>query len=201
MNKILCLIFGHKKTYNVEYSDEIAWCDRCDYTEYRNGKPFDQVFVQGIAPQLKYEAWEQTCEGCGIHTTFWSTVVRSKEWEAWEKVAEKQGFDVHESAETGAFSHNHWDAFVKFIRNTHNAENSESVYQGSAWQTNPEEVPTIKDFVVEQKQKSYRKGITHAKERLQERFKCVACAEGAKNLSHTLICDAISVIDKELNKE
>ena len=48
--------------------------------------------------------------------TFYDTITSSKEWEEWEKVALKKGYDVVESRETGWFSSRHFKAFIRFIK-------------------------------------------------------------------------------------
>lgn len=65
--------------------------------------------------------WESPCSGCGIHPSFWKTIVESSEWEKWEKVANEKGFDYDESREINAFSPKHCKAFFDFIRLEENA--------------------------------------------------------------------------------
>jgi hypothetical protein len=50
------------------------------------------------------------------YPTFYGTIVDSKEWQAWGKVAHEQGYDWHESTETGWLSSGHWLAFLNFCR-------------------------------------------------------------------------------------
>jgi hypothetical protein len=50
--------------------------------------------------------------------TFYQTIVRSPQWQAWVKKNEKDPqFDVHESVETGWLSEKHWQAFLEWVRN------------------------------------------------------------------------------------
>ena len=51
----------------------------------------------------------------GIHESFWKTVITSSQWEAWEKVAGKEGWDTDECRECGWISPQHFQAFIKFI--------------------------------------------------------------------------------------
>jgi len=54
---------------------------------------------------------------CGeVHPFIHKTMLHSKEWKDWEKVAYKKGFDWAETSELGWMSPEHWSAFVKFIR-------------------------------------------------------------------------------------
>ena len=58
--------------------------------------------------------WEP-CRGCTDgHPSFWKTIVESKEWKAWEKVANEKGFDYDESRECGWFSPSHFKAFLEY---------------------------------------------------------------------------------------
>lgn len=50
------------------------------------------------------------------YTTFYGTVIQSKEWYEWEKVAHTFGYDWHESTETGWLSPGHFQAFLEFVR-------------------------------------------------------------------------------------
>lgn len=60
----------------------------------------------------------------GIHNSWWATIVRSDEWQVWEKEQEKRMsrgdtegvFDISESAECGWMSPEHWHAFSTFIK-------------------------------------------------------------------------------------
>lgn len=51
-----------------------------------------------------------------MNETFYDTIIASKEWQDWEKVAEERGFDYAESKECGWLSPEHWRAFVDFIK-------------------------------------------------------------------------------------
>lgn len=55
------------------------------------------------------------------HQTFYETVVHSPQWQAWKKVAEKKGFDWHESTECGWLSEKHFHAFLSWcVKNKDN---------------------------------------------------------------------------------
>ena len=47
---------------------------------------------------------------------FCVTVVQSPQWEAWEEVAHLRGWDTAESAECGWLSKEHFQAFLKFVK-------------------------------------------------------------------------------------
>lgn len=49
-----------------------------------------------------------------MYPTFYQTIVSSKEWQAWEKVAYEKGFDWSESTECGWLSPKHFKEFLKF---------------------------------------------------------------------------------------
>ena len=48
------------------------------------------------------------------YPTFYETIVKSKEWQDWEKVAYKKGYDWAESTETGWLSPKHFKAFLRW---------------------------------------------------------------------------------------
>jgi len=48
--------------------------------------------------------------------TFYRTVVNSEEWQEWEKIAYKKGFDWSESTECGWLSDKHFSAFIRWIK-------------------------------------------------------------------------------------
>lgn len=50
------------------------------------------------------------------YTSFYQTIVSSKEWTEWRKVAEKKGFDVEESTECDWLSEDHWKAFIRWVK-------------------------------------------------------------------------------------
>jgi len=52
----------------------------------------------------------------GIHNSFWATVIQSDEWQAWEKIGDKHGFDVDECRACGWISPKHFKEFIKFIK-------------------------------------------------------------------------------------
>lgn len=83
----------------------------CEAEEFITHKIKDH-FMENPSPE-----YESKCTGCGTHPSFWKTVVESKEWSEWEKIANKEGFDCDESREIGAFSPEHFSAFLDFIRN------------------------------------------------------------------------------------
>lgn len=53
--------------------------------------------------------------------TYYGTVVHSKPFQAWEKVASTYGFDWYESVETGWLSEKHFMAFLDWYKNTYEA--------------------------------------------------------------------------------
>lgn len=50
--------------------------------------------------------------------TYYGTVVGSKAWQEWEKVAHEHGYDWHESVETGWLSPEHFEAFLAWFKAT-----------------------------------------------------------------------------------
>ena len=71
---------------------------------------------KGGEEQAEKDRWWTPCSGCKDgHPSFWKTVVESKEWQDWEKVANKKGFDCDESRECGWFSPQHFRAFLDSI--------------------------------------------------------------------------------------
>ena len=64
-------------------------------------------------PYSEHTCYWQPCEGCpNGHNSFWKTIVESKEWKEWEKVAYENGFDWSESTECGWLSPQHFQAFL-----------------------------------------------------------------------------------------
>lgn len=59
--------------------------------------------------------------------TYYDTIVASPEWQEWQSVAHRHGFDWHESVETGWLSPDHFAAFINWIRNKEQKETTESV--------------------------------------------------------------------------
>jgi len=58
--------------------------------------------------------YNSPCEGCPEgHHSFWKTIIESKEWEGWKKVAH---YDIAECEELGIMSEEHFKGFVKFLR-------------------------------------------------------------------------------------
>lgn len=45
---------------------------------------------------------------------FYETIIKSQQWQEWGKVAHEEGFDWHESTETGWLSDKHFQAFLNF---------------------------------------------------------------------------------------
>lgn len=78
--------------------------------------------------QTAYEvgvtALEVPCKGCGHHDTLYKTFFSSSEWKLWkEEVARRmsdfkeQGvYDVDESEALGCVSKEHFDGFIKFVK-------------------------------------------------------------------------------------
>lgn len=48
--------------------------------------------------------------------TFYETIVASKEWQEWEKMAYRRGYDWAESTECGWLSSGHLKAFFRFVK-------------------------------------------------------------------------------------
>lgn len=46
--------------------------------------------------------------------TYYQTIVRSPQWQAWGKVAYEHGFDWYESVECGWLSQKHFEAFLEW---------------------------------------------------------------------------------------
>lgn len=64
----------------------------------------------------------QECPGCPDgHSSFWKTVIESKEWKAWKehnfKISEHGNYDWPECEELGIMSEGHWGEFVEFLKN------------------------------------------------------------------------------------
>ena len=68
--------------------------------------------------------WWEPCSGCKDgHSSFWKTIVESKEWKSWEKEQRRRFsteilegcFDVDECRECGYIGAEHWQEFVKFL--------------------------------------------------------------------------------------
>ncbi len=60
----------------------------------------------------------QECKGCPDgHSSFWRTIITSKEWEALKKYnGKKMNWDFPENEELGILSPLHWKAFISFIK-------------------------------------------------------------------------------------
>lgn len=60
----------------------------------------------------------------GEHQSFWATIIRSPQWEVWEKENSRRMhlkpigncFDVDECRECGWMSDQHFQEFIKFIK-------------------------------------------------------------------------------------
>ena len=50
-----------------------------------------------------------------LNQNFYITVVRSKQWKAWEAVAYRRGWDISESRECGWLSQGHFQKFLEFV--------------------------------------------------------------------------------------
>ncbi len=84
------------------------------YEEAYWWKPIAEA-LRATHQEAQDEMYNAPCPGCPEgHPSFYKTIVESKEWQAWEKVANEQGFDYDESRECGYFSTKHWQAFLKF---------------------------------------------------------------------------------------
>ena len=60
----------------------------------------------------------QDCPGCPCgHSSFWRTIIRSKEWQKWKEYAQpRMRYDFTECEELGMMSAGHWKDFIKFTR-------------------------------------------------------------------------------------
>lgn len=70
------------------------------------------------------DRYNQECEGCGHHPTFWKTIVESPQWKLWEKENSKRMnakpigncFDLDECRELGVMGEKHFQEFIKFVK-------------------------------------------------------------------------------------
>lgn len=87
--------------------------------------------LQEACEEMIEEArWETECESCGGHSGFWKTVVQSPQWIEWEKYNNSLSwedrkkldlmYDIDECRECGWISQDHFQAFIRFIKNTTN---------------------------------------------------------------------------------
>ena len=65
--------------------------------------------------------YHQPCIGCkNGHSSFWRTIIESREWKKWKKYNFKKSlsgnWDFSENEELGILSEGHWKAFVKFLK-------------------------------------------------------------------------------------
>lgn len=61
----------------------------------------------------------QAYDGATAETppSFYRTIMDSPQWQAWVKHNEETPqYDVHESMELGLMSQNHWQAFIKWVK-------------------------------------------------------------------------------------
>lgn len=63
--------------------------------------------------EAKESLYEIPCSD-GNHSSFWKSVVESKQWRAWREPACKRGWDWDECSECGWISAEHFQAFLKF---------------------------------------------------------------------------------------
>jgi hypothetical protein len=63
------------------------------------------------------EYYLQSCSGCPKgHSSFWRTVIRSKEWQAWKKHNKGTNWDFAENEELGILSEEHFNAFIQLVK-------------------------------------------------------------------------------------
>ena len=78
----------------------------------------------------KDRAYWKPCLGCKEgHPSFWATIIKSKEWEQWEKEISRRMhnkkkskiytgcWDTDECRGCGHFSPEHWKEFIEFLVN------------------------------------------------------------------------------------
>ena len=101
---------GHNYCHNKE-------C-HCHTTELTENNFLQTLFPCPKCAKLVRMNVDETYEEhlCFEYPTFYETVVHSDEWQAWNKVAHTYGFDWQESTEIGALSPEHFEAFLKWVR-------------------------------------------------------------------------------------
>jgi len=73
----------------------------------------NRKFIEKHYDKLLGYYYNSPCAGCPEgQSSFWKTIIESKEWKEWIKVAK---YDIPECEELGIMSKRHWDDFVKFI--------------------------------------------------------------------------------------
>ena len=80
-------------------------------------KNFHKEHIEELKQESKeFRYFWSPCEGCPEgHSSFWKTIIESKQWEEWIKSEEGRNFDTSESQECGWFSKNHFTAFIERI--------------------------------------------------------------------------------------
>jgi len=79
----------------------------------------EQFKLQRDDALVKWHAHQKNvpCSGCkGGHDTYWKSIIESPQWQAWEKIGYKQGWDVDECAACGHISQRHFQAFMEFAK-------------------------------------------------------------------------------------
>lgn len=77
----------------------------------------------GKTDEKKYTQWDMDNDGAyeqrkpSENPSFYRTIMDSPQWQAWVKHNEETPqYDVHESMELNWFSQNHWQAFIKWVK-------------------------------------------------------------------------------------
>jgi len=76
----------------------------------------NKKFLQSYWDEFLQAYYLQECPGCPKgHSSFWRTIIKSQEWQAWKKYAEpKLLYDFSEVEELGILGQKHFQDFLKF---------------------------------------------------------------------------------------
>lgn len=78
----------------------------------------------------------QKCEGCPDgHSSFWKTIIESKEWEEWKKynfkISPYGNWDFSACEETGIMSKEQWKALVEWLKRSEKIKNKKQKDESS----------------------------------------------------------------------